>query len=170
MSISKASLLKTGKYEFYITGIITTDREGSPLKMRDGNSYKKFKLAVINRESYTQPVYDPLFGEDDEKVEQIIKSIGSESLFHRFKSGHLELKDLVGTGGYCIIGVREGRDGYDDQNNIECYLQKDYGAFAHLGQADKREKEESVMPSTSEPLSTPTPVPTDPDFDDDIPF
>lgn len=171
--MQETSLLMSGKYEFYITGVITSDREGNLLKMRDGNSYKKLKLAVINRQGYTHHVYDPVFGEDYEKLEQIIKSIGSEVLFRRLRTHRLELKDLIGTGGYCIIGVREGREGYNDQNSVECYLQKDYGAL--FDDSARPVEPKNVQPSAvAPPTETPSPEKAmtiaEEELNDDIPF
>lgn len=173
MAIRAVSLLTSGKYEFYITAVITTDREGNLLKMRDGNPYKRLKLAVINREGYTQHVYDPLFGEDHEKIEQVVKSIGSETLFRRLKAGRLELKDLIGTGGYCIIGVREGRDGYGDQNSVECYLQKDYGTLCDNADRSVENRSPKPVPAAQPVNKAAAAVPmilSEEEFEDEIPF
>ena len=136
--MQQVQLLRSGNYQFFITGIIDKDKDGNVLKMKDGQPYKKLRLAVVDRDGYTRNIYDPIFGTDSEKGKQLINCVANEVLKHKFINGNFRLEDLIGTGGFCLIGIRPAKDIYPAQNNVECYLQRGYGYLAHnSGDTDK---------------------------------
>ncbi len=136
--MQQVELFRAGSYEFFITGIIEKDRDGNSLKMRDGQPYKRLRLAIVSKDGNIRNLYDPIFGVDSEKVRQLINCVGTEELKQRFYSGNFRVEDLVGTGGSCLIGIRSATDKYAAQNSVECYLQRGYGKLEHNpGEADK---------------------------------
>ena len=115
---NQIALLKSGKYEFLISNVSSFDRDGNQLKTKDGMAYRKLRLSVIDNEGYVKYIYDPVF--NSKKVQQVLRCVG--------RTGHPELEmldDLVGTGGTCTIVVRKGKEGYDDQNAVDVYIQKE---------------------------------------------
>ena len=81
-------------------------------------AYRKLRLSVIDHEGYVNYVCDPVF--NSKKLQQVLRCVG--------RNGHPELEildDLIGMGGECTIVVRKGKEGYDDQNAVDCYIQKD---------------------------------------------
>ena len=74
-----------------------------------------------------------------------------------------DLEDLIGTGGMCIIALRAGRGGYEDQNAVDCYIQKEIGILMHS--VNKSTEKQDVQPLiTSESSVVPE------NFDHEIPF
>lgn len=118
-------LLKSGKYEFFIGGVVTQDREGKLLKTSMGNIYQKLRLLVLDRDGYSRYVYDPIFS--PKRVEQILRCIGSSALIEHYERGNFNLEDLIGTGGLCLIALRAGKNGHEDHNVVDCYIQKEIG-------------------------------------------
>jgi len=149
--MQQVQLLRSGSYQFFITGILDKDKDGNFLKMKDGQPYKKLRLAIVGRDGYTRNLYDPIFGTDSEKGKQLINCVGDDILKHKFISGNFRLEDLVGTGGFCLIGIRPARDIYPAQNNVECYLQRGYGSLTHnSGEGDKWKAEPQPQQLVSE--------------------
>ncbi len=145
---NQEQLLKSGRYEFFISGVITQDKDGNLLKTQNGNTYQKLKLSVLDKDGYNKYVYDPIF--NPKRLEQILRCIGSPVLVERYKQENLSLEDLIGTGGMCIIALRAGRSGYEDQNAVDCYIQKEIGILLHnVGESNKWKPQLSIMPGTS---------------------
>ena len=167
--MQQVKLLRSGNYQFFITGVIEKDREGNFLKMKDGQPYKKLRLAIMDRNGYTRNIYDPIFGTGSEKGKQLINCVANDVLKHNFLSGNFRLEDLIGTGGFCLIGIRPATDIYPAQNNVECYLQRGYGNLTHnSGEGDTWKAQPSVEQAeqqTSEGSES-----LEPAFDNDIPF
>ena len=80
MSIQE-QLLKGGRYEFFISGVITQDKDGNFLKTQSGDSYQKLKLSVLDKDGYSKYVYDSIF--NSKRLEQILRCIGSPLLVER---------------------------------------------------------------------------------------
>lgn len=147
-------LLKTGKCEFYVTGFMAKDKDGNDLTMKNGGKYKKLKLMVTDSTGNSATLYDPIFGPAPEKVEQLVNSLGIPLFERAFQTGKLELKELVGSGGHCIIGVKE-REGYDPQNTVECYLRNQSYGVIHTPALVR-------SPQQADPF--------EPELEDDAPF
>ena len=47
---NKEQLLKSGRYEFFISGVITQDKEENLLKTHSGDIYQKLKLSVLDKD------------------------------------------------------------------------------------------------------------------------
>lgn len=152
-------LLKSGKYEFFISGVITQDKDGNLLKTQIGNIYQKLRLSVLDKDGYSRYVYDPIF--NPKRLEQILRCIGSSALIERYEQGALNPEDLIGTGGTCIIALRAGRHGYEDQNVVDCYIQKEIGILIRRAETSESF---NTSPNSSEPSFA------NEDFDDQIPF
>lgn len=169
--MQQVQLLRSGSYQFFITGILDKNKDGVPLKMRDGQPYKKLRLAVVDRDGYTRTLYDPIFGTDSEKGQQLINCVANDVLRQKFFSGNFRLEDLVGTAGFCVIGIRK-KDGYDPQNVVEVYMQRGYGNLTHnSGETDKWKAESNTTTQSTandgvEPVSDSDGV----NDDSDIPF
>jgi hypothetical protein len=114
------SVLKSGRYDFTVSGVMRKDRNGNPLKTRNGNTYVKVKLSVIDNYSECHNIYDIVFNKD--RVEQIINSIGKEELKKQAQNKDFRVEDLVGESGRCLTKIRKGKDGYDDQPAVDVYL------------------------------------------------
>ena len=112
----------SGKFNYCVLGVITQDKEGNQLKTKKGNAYKKLKIAVIDNDGMSNHVYDYIFSV--ERVAQIVRSVGVESINRKFKEKKLDLNDLVGHQGECIVGIKRGNNGYSDSNVIEVYVAK----------------------------------------------
>lgn len=156
---NKDPLLKSGRYEFFISGVITQDKEDNLLKTHNGDVYQKLKLSVLDRDGYNRYVYDPIFR--PKRLEQILRCIGSSVLAERYQQENFNLEDLIGTGGLCIIALRAGKDGYEDQNAVDCYIQKEIGMLLHdVNEANKYNTKPKLI---SETVSSR-------DFDDEVQF
>jgi hypothetical protein len=112
-------MLKVGKGEYWITNVLDQDKDGNALVTKKGGNYKKVKLMVKDSSGSAESVYDLVFGSD--KVLQIVNSIGDAELLNKFKKKEVDLFDLIGYSGFCVIGSRV-KEGYDPQNTIEVYL------------------------------------------------
>lgn len=54
-------LLKSGKYEFFISSVLTHDKEENLLKTQNESIYQKLRLSVLDKDGYNRYVYDPIF-------------------------------------------------------------------------------------------------------------
>lgn len=148
-------LLSSGKYDYFISGVIKTNKEGQPLKTQKGNAYKKIRLDVLDQKGIRYTIYDAIFNKD--RVEQIVNSVGKKELNESFKGGGFQLDELIGEGGRCIIAVKEGKDGYPDQNVVSVYLKPSANDLppdkSDFNQAQQQEL-----------------VPVNDEGDDDLPF
>jgi len=115
-----SGVLKAGKYDFTVSGVMRKDKNGNPLKTKNGNTYVKVKLSVIDSESESHNIYDTVFNK--ERVEQIVNSIGKEELKQQAQNKDFRVEDLVGESGRCLTKIRKGKDGYDDQPAVDVYL------------------------------------------------
>jgi hypothetical protein len=115
-----------GKAEATIVDVYTTDREGKELEMKNGGKYRKFKLSVIDANGNGGYVFDPIFGGDKKKIKQMVDSIGDQSLIDKFNKGTLVDEELFGRDVFCLVGIKEGKEGYDDQNVIDRYLARSF--------------------------------------------
>ena len=115
-------LVKPGKYEFYISGVIDNNKDGVPLVSSKGNSYKRVRLTIIDKDDYCNDVYDVVFSSD--RVREIFESVGKHvSPTTKLNMDHLH--DLKGQRGYCMIGIQKSKEEkYSDQNNVKCYIPK----------------------------------------------
>jgi len=111
---NQESLLKSGKYEFFIGSVVTQDKEDHLLKTSSGNTYQRLRLLVLDRDGYSRYVYDPIFSH--KRIEQILRCIGSSALIEHYEKGNFNLEDLIGAGGLCLIALRAGKNGYEDHN------------------------------------------------------
>ena len=59
------------------------------------------------------------------KIKKIVNSIKNEWLKKKWQEGNFDLRNLIGMGGSCIVTVQEGKDGYKDENNVECYIHQE---------------------------------------------
>jgi hypothetical protein len=114
------SVLKSGRYDFTVSEIMRKDRDGNPLKTKNGNTYIKVKLSVIDNDSELHNIYDVVFNK--ERVEQIVNSIGKDELKKQAKNKDFRVEDLVGESGRCLTKIRKGKDGYNDQPAVDVYL------------------------------------------------
>ena len=168
--MEQVQLLRSGSYQFFITGIVSKDKDGNSLKMRDGQPYKKLRLAVVDRNSYTRNIYDPIFGTDSEKGSQLINCVANDILKQKFYSGNFRLEDLIGAGGFLVLGIRK-REGYAPQNVVEVYLQRGYGNLTHnSGETDKWKVEPfHIEPKSQEFVSSEVTDNLEPVEDSDVP-
>ena len=114
------SVLKSGRYDFTVSGVMRKNKDGNPLKTKNGNTYVKVKLSVIDNNNECYNIYEIVFNK--ERVEQIVNSIGKEELKQRAKNKDFRVEDLVGESGRCLTKIRKGKDGYDDQPAVDVYL------------------------------------------------
>jgi len=121
-----SKLLRMGKAVATIVDVYTTDREGKELEMKNGGKYRKFKLSVIDANGNGGYVFDPIFGGDKKKIKQMVDSIGDHYLIDKFNKGTLVDEELFGRDVFCLVGVKKGNEGYDDQNVIDRYLQRSF--------------------------------------------
>ena len=152
-------LLNSGKYDFYISGVIKTNKEGQPIKTQKGNGYKKARLDVLDSSGIRHTVYDAVFSK--ERVGQIVNSIGKKELQDRFAKGKLTLDDLVGECGKCILAVKEGKNGYNDQNVVSVYLKPEANSSFSQNSVEKQEGSGQSSLDSFEPNN---------EEHDDIPF
>ena len=128
--MNEATLLKPGKYGYYVTGVIYRNKEGELLKTKDGKPYQKLKLIIINGEGAGHSIYDLFFSDNTDKTYQILKSVGNEALIEKYEAEYFNLKDLIGMGGYCVVGIQKNQKGYQPENTVECYIHHNYGWLA----------------------------------------
>lgn len=115
-------MLQVGKGEFWITGIISEDKDGVLLSSKgEGRLKHRLKVMVKDDHGKIEDGYDPVFSVS-EKIKQVVNSCGDYELLKDFKSGNVNLDDLLGASGNCVIGISKPRAGYDQQSTIECYL------------------------------------------------
>ena len=117
--MQEVQLFRSGIYGFFITGIVYKNKDGEHLKRKDGNQYEKIKISVVDAYGYSKYIYVPVFG--SEIINQILKSIGNQELMQKFKEEKFKSKDLIGAGGYCLVGIQR-KEGYPPENNIDCYI------------------------------------------------
>lgn len=113
-------LLKAGRYDFTVSGVMRKNKDGNPLKTKNGNTYVKVKLCVIDNDNEAHNVYDLVFNR--ERIEQIVDSIGKEELKKQAKNKDFKVEILIGESGRCLTKVRAGKEGYEDQAAVEVYL------------------------------------------------
>lgn len=125
----EVQLLKQGKYRFIVTNVLSNNKEGTPLKTKDGSAFKKLKVAILNSQNEVFFIYEPIFSNNQEKVQHIVNSINNEWLTKKWQAGTFEPRDLIGMGGACIVTVQKGKEDYQNENNIECFIHQDCDFF-----------------------------------------
>lgn len=113
-------MLKAGRYDFTVSGVLRKDKGGNPLKTKHGNTYVKIKLSVIDNDNESHNIYDLVFNK--ERVQQLVDSIGKDELKRQAKGKDFKVEDLLGESGRCLTKIRKGKDGYDDQPAVDVYL------------------------------------------------
>ena len=114
--------LSPGKYDFYVSSVIKTNKQGERLTTKNGKIFQKVKLTIIsNGETFN--VYDALFNK--ERIEQLVNSIGKHELKDAFKSGTLFLDDLIGESGACVVSIRPAKGEYPPQPVVSVYVKRD---------------------------------------------
>ena len=121
-----SDLLTMGRGLAAVVGVIAKDRDGKPLELTNGGTYRKLKLSVTDANGKGGYIYDPIWGGDKEKIASIVDAIGDEYLKERFKKGLLQDGELFGYEFEVMIGVKKPKpgSGYDAQNIIDCYRKK----------------------------------------------
>ncbi len=114
--------IKPGKYEFFVKGIITTDKNGYDLKTQKGNSYSKLLIVVLSGD-ITHTVFEPIFGKDN--LKGIIYSINNQELILLYECAvknkvDFDLEDLIGESGILLLGHRIYNGVKYPQ--VECFL------------------------------------------------
>lgn len=111
--------IKSGKYEFYVQGVITKDSNGYELKTQKGNTYKKLRIIIIDKDE-THTIYHLIFG--SENIKEIVYAIANPALTHVYKmqGKDFELETLIGEGGWLLLG-KQFNNG-NTYPKIECFL------------------------------------------------
>lgn len=122
------NVLKAGKHPFIVTGVMRKDKDGNNLRTKNGNSYTKLKLSVMDANEEPHNVYDFIFARD--KVDQIVNAIGNPELKRQAKNKDFRLEDLVGEEGVCLTRIKEGKNGFSDQTVVECYVKQAFNFMA----------------------------------------
>lgn len=116
--------IKSGEYQFYVTGVFREDKNGYKLKTSKGNVYESLKIIIlINGES--RSVSHPIYG--SENIKSIVYAINNPSLTFVFESKQskgekFDLEILIGESGRLLLGQRS----YNGKNypKIECFLKE----------------------------------------------
>lgn len=119
------SLLKSGKYKFYVSGLIDTDKDGNNLSIKSGNntgsSFRKIRLSLIGIDGLCSEIYHPVFGSD--KVKEIANAIG-KNFSATDKVGLKDLDSFFGESGSCLIVTKEGKNGAESYNDVSLFIPK----------------------------------------------
>ena len=114
--------VKPGKYEFFVKGVISTDKNGYDLKTQKGNSYSNLSIIVLDGNK-THSVFEPVFGK--ENLKGIVYAINNPALTFVYESTiknkeSFELENLIGESGMLLLGSRS----YNDKiyPKIECFI------------------------------------------------
>jgi len=114
--------VKPGKYEFFVKGVISTDKNGYDLKTQKGNSYSNLSIIVLDGNK-THSVFEPVFGK--ENLKGIVYAINNPALTFVYESAiknkeSFELENLIGESGMLLLGSRS----YNDKiyPKIECFI------------------------------------------------
>ena len=75
--------VKPGKYEFFVKGVISTDKNGYDLKTQKGNSYSNLSIIVLDGNK-THSVFEPVFGK--ENLKGIVYAINNPALTFVYES------------------------------------------------------------------------------------
>lgn len=151
--------IKSGKYEFYIKGVVTEDNNGYTLKIKNGNNigqaYRKLKLLLIDGED-SHTVDKLIFSKKD--IKEIVLAINNSALTHIFnqKSDNFEDENLIGEGGWLIMGKRFNEADGKSYPRIECFI--------------KARSEPQVEVKQNTLLNAPVSNETKHDSEDDAPF
>lgn len=126
--MQKIKLLKRGYYPFYVTGIFNTDNENKSLITKEGLAFVKARYSILDRNGYGKTLYESIFGINSERAQELIKAAATDKWrLEPYQEEEITyLKDLIGCGGFCIIGIRPPKDGYPEHNYVECFLRKDH--------------------------------------------
>ncbi len=114
--------VKPGKYEFFIKGVITADKNGYDLKTQKGNPYSKLLIVILSGDT-TSTVFEPIFGKDN--LKGIIYSINNPELIILYECAvknkvDFDLEDLIGESGLLLLGHRQYNGVKYPQ--VECFL------------------------------------------------
>jgi hypothetical protein len=147
--------IKSGKYEFYITGVIRKDSNGYDLKTKTGNTYQRLKIVLLGtNENYDTSKF--IFGSKD--IQEVVSCINNPALTDVFqKQGKdFELETLIGEGGILLMGnrIKEGVT----WPQIECLIKPK----ENFNAPNKQKEMPLVQNINSLPSSEP--------LDDDVPF
>jgi len=116
--------IKSGEYQFYVTGVFREDKNGYALKTSKGNIYESLKIIILtNGES--RSVSHPIYG--TENIKSIVYAINNPALTFVFESKQskgekFDLETLIGESGRLLLGHRA----YNGKNypKIECFLKE----------------------------------------------
>ena len=136
-------MLKAGRYDFTVSGVMRKDKNGNTFKTKNGNTYVKVKLSVIGTDNESYNIYDLVFNKD--RVQQIVDSIGKDALKEQSKNKDFRVEDLVGESGRCLTKIRKGKDGYDDQPAVEVYLKPEVDRSYQLSGVEPQQQSLSMQ-------------------------
>ena len=143
-------MLKAGRYDFTVSGVMRKDKDGNPLKTRTGNTYLKVKLSVIDNDNESHNIYDLVFNK--ERVEQLVDAIGKHELKQQAKSRDFRIENLVGESGRCLTKIRKGKEGYDDQPAVDVYLKPEANKVYSSSGVETPQQSASIQDDDSEDL------------------
>lgn len=115
--------VKPGKYEFFVKGVISTDKNGYDLKTQKGNSYSNLSIIVLDGNHNVHSVFEPIFSK--ESLKGIVYAINNPALTFVYENcvknkENFDLENLIGESGTLLLGQRS----YNDKiyPKIECFI------------------------------------------------
>ncbi len=151
--------IKSGKYEFYVKGVVREDSNGYTLKIKNGNNigqvYRKLKLLVIDGED-SHTVDKLIFSKKD--IKEIVLAINNPALTHIFnqQGDDFEDENLIGESGWLVMGKRFNEADGKSYPRIECFI--------------KLRADHQIEPKKDAPLSAPVLKNVQTEPEDDVPF
>ncbi len=106
------SLWPKGTYDFEVAE--ATDEESSK-----GNDMVKLKLWIYNEDGKKRTVFDYLMPQMEFKLRHACEAMG---LLPQYESGDLQAADFQDQTGKCVIYIKKGSNGYQDQNAVADYV------------------------------------------------
>lgn len=124
--------IKPGKYDFIIQGLITKDKNGYELKTKNGKSYQKLRIVLLDNEN-NSTVYKAIFGKED--LKEVIFGVGDPDMMRLYdsKPEDFDLQSLIGEEGRLLLGYK------NNYPNIECFLKQKSSIVS-----ERKEKKESA--------------------------
>lgn len=115
--------INPGKYEFFVKGVISKDKNGYDLKTQKGNAYSNLSIIVLDVNHNVHSVFEPIFSK--ESLKGIVYAINNPALTFVYENcvknkENFDLENLIGESGTLLLGQRS----YNDKiyPKIECFI------------------------------------------------
>lgn len=126
--IKSQNVIEEGVYMFEVVDVITTDKNNTPLRDKNGNDMAKLKLVIFDKNNKERVLYTFISGDNNfaYKLRHFAESIG---MIASYEDGVFDIEKTLGKSGKADIVIKKGTikaDGsgemWPDRNDVKDFV------------------------------------------------